>query len=113
MIDVEIKKEGKLVNIRLGGHLTLENSEQIKSKLLEGISKGKEIHIQFGEIEAVDFSFFQLVCSTHRTVESQGKIILMPEVIPAPIHEGAQALGFFRRITCSEARINRCLWYLK
>ncbi len=110
MIDTEIKKEGKKIVVTIGGQLIHENAEKIKEVLIKAISKGNHILIRFGKVEAVDFSFFQLMCASHRSSEAKKKVFILDDRTPEAVADVARILGLYRQLSCPIAKMTHCFW---
>jgi anti-anti-sigma regulatory factor len=110
MFRSEIKKSGKQTDLTLIGDLTLENTDQLKSALIEALSKGKTLNIEFSEVTAVDFSSLQLLCSTHKTAELQNKLVTLHTDPPEIVTQTILDIGFDRHIGCIPRKSDRCLW---
>jgi anti-anti-sigma regulatory factor len=110
MLNSEIKKSGKNILVVLKGDLNLENANEIKNTLVNALSKSKSIFIQLADIGAVDFSFLQLMCSTHRTAEMQNKTATFNLPIPEKIMKAARDFGFRKHIDCIPGKPVPCLW---
>lgn len=110
MVDTEIKKEGKKIVVTIGGQLINENAEKIKEVLIKAISKGNHILVRFGKVEAVDFSFFQLMCASHRSSEAKNKVFSMDDKAPETIANVARILGLYRQLSCPIAKMTHCFW---
>lgn len=72
MIELNISENG-LLNIELGGDLTLQNISEIKSKIEAQLANSKSIVIEHQKAESFDVSYLQVLHSlyNHTSMNNQ------------------------------------------
>lgn len=94
MVHGEKKKTGA-VPVILSGKLNVESIPEIQDQLLKLFNLSDQtINIQFTEVEGVDYSFIQFLCSVHKSVHNQGKTIDLGKKVPQIISDSINSLGF-------------------
>lgn len=92
------------------GELNIDYIDAIKNALMEALSQKKRITLSFEDAEAVDISFFQILCSFHKSAELKGIRFSVSLRIPEFIKKSAVVFGFSRHMTCANGKINSCFW---
>lgn len=69
--------------LTLMGDLNLENSDRVKTALLDAVSRFETIEVRVKELGKLDFSCLQLFCSAAKTASAQGKSLV---IVPPPHH---------------------------
>lgn len=95
------------------GELTIDHIETIKNALTEALSQTKRISLSFVSAQTVDISFYQILCSFHKSAELKGVSFTVSQPIPEFINNTAVILGFSRHATCSIGKLNPCFWITK
>jgi anti-anti-sigma regulatory factor len=96
--------------IEFRGRLTVGNAAGLKRRLLEEMAAADSFTLSFGEIEAIDLSFFQLLCAFHRSAARDGKGIGIKFPVSPAVRKAMAGLGFERMMGCAEHGDKSCLW---
>lgn len=110
MFNVVTKKAGKQTLVVFEGELVIEFIDEMKEALRDAIINSEQVRIEFGNVDVADFSFLQLICSAHRSVELKNKILVLSRPMPEALKKAADRMGFTRYTTCPHGKINHCLW---
>lgn len=102
-------KDGKEIII-LGGELTIAHAKSIRDALAEAVKKAREVHVMFQDVQEVDVSFFQILCSAHLTAENMHKSLTIGELNNGIIGRALEQFGFMRHVGCRSACVSPCLW---
>jgi len=93
------------------GELTVARIAELKEELQEVLSDtGQRVCVRFAEVEAVDISLLQLLCSAHRTAGRLGKVLAIHGDIPEPFIKVMQLAGFNRHTGCGYDGMDNCIW---
>jgi anti-anti-sigma regulatory factor len=98
MFNSKIDKSGNHVLLSIKGELVLNHANELKTALMDALSKSKKIFIEFSDIKAVDFSCLQLLCSAQKSAELQNKFITIRSQIPGILNKALLDMGFNRHI---------------
>jgi ABC-type transporter Mla MlaB component len=93
MFKAEIIKSGKRQTLLLGGDLIIDNIQSLKQVFHNALSRFKTIEIVFDEVNKIDFSFLQLLCSAEKSAHQKKKKLLLKE-LPGIIQKAAEGSGF-------------------
>ncbi|MGE4497039.1 MAG: STAS domain-containing protein [Deferribacterales bacterium] len=113
MLDIREEKTGSDCLLSLSGDLTVGNIGQVREKLMELYSTENSVKVNIAGESSIDFTFFQLMCSAHRTFSSVGKNISFDKTEKCPLELKKLSLGFSRRMGCSQDICGNCLWAVK
>ncbi|HAL87178.1 MAG TPA: hypothetical protein DCM31_10175 [Deferribacteraceae bacterium] len=113
MLDIKEEKNGSDCILSLSGDLTVCNIGQVREKLMELYSTEDRVKVNISGESSIDFTFFQLMCSAHRTFSSVGKNISFDKKEGCPLELKKYSLGFSRRTGCSQDKCGNCLWAAK
>jgi len=100
-----------LKNVVLPDDLTISTITDNKTLLMDALNAHEEIRIILRNIEAVDLTGLQLLCSAHRTAVAAGKKLVLSEPLPAPLRQAVRTAGFRRRSGCSFSPETGCLFH--
>ncbi len=94
----------------LGGALTIQNAATIFQYIRDCLTKTDRLVVTIGEDAEADVSFFQILCSAHRTAAEQKKFFkLQAERNPA-FEDAAQAAGYIQLKDCDTDRDGGSPW---
>ncbi len=106
---VRLDKEG---GVLLSGALKIENAAEIRMKLIDMIEKEDRVVITVGEDAEADLSFFQLICSAHRTAVRLNRSFGVASVRPQTFIRSSKAAGFLREKGCACDLMGDCVWVM-
>ena len=104
------KKNSVGEKITFSGRLTIRTAREQKKKLMEAYQKGGPLRLEIRDVETVDLSFLQMLCSLHRTaLRDKKKLTLEPPVSPI-LRRTMNAVGFERGVSCAKDGGATCIW---
>jgi anti-anti-sigma regulatory factor len=92
------------------GELTVNQAEAMKIDIVKALKNGEMVSVQFGEITNVDLSYFQLLCSSHRSAVRLQKQMYFESTPPQILKDAAEATGFLWLNGCTSDCAESCLW---
>lgn len=101
--------EGTISMIRLEGELTILTAAALRDTLMKAFEAADGVRVNTEQVEAIDLSCLQLLCSAHRTALALNKSFLF-ETCTAPVIKAAEAAGFTRHTGCSIDISQSCIW---
>ena len=84
---------------------TVWQAPEIRTALLEQLAAQGPFELDLGEVDEVDLTGLQLLCSAHRTATARGKEFRVTRWSEA-FERAVETAGFHRHQGCSEG----CLW---
>jgi len=96
--------------ILLEGDLTLGNARAILERLKTGLANETTGTITIGEVESIDMSCLQLICSFHRTVLAAGGTLALQDGGSPEFQAMRRDAGFERHQGCKWNPNETCLW---
>lgn len=113
MSDLTIERqqapEGTVSVVRLDGELTIQDAAALRDTLLKGFEEADGIRVNVEEVETIDLSCLQILCSAHRTALALNKSFVL-EACAAPVLKAAEEAGFTRHTGCSIDISQSCVW---
>jgi anti-anti-sigma regulatory factor len=109
MFETSIKKSGKEGILTIKGSLTINYVKEMKNELLNVFSRFKHVKIIFKDIDHVDFSCIQLLCSAHKSAHQNNKTIMLAADLPDILCKIISSMGFQRKIDCFSEVPQACL----
>ena len=91
----------------LSGDMTVEHAAELCSALKEAAEQQLDVDVQVEEIESFDMTFFQLMCSAHRTFTANDRQFVLKQGKNSLLSKGA-ASGFIRHKGCSRDKFHTC-----
>jgi anti-anti-sigma regulatory factor len=102
-------KNGREVLI-VGGALTVQHAKALRAALLEAVRNAPAIEVDVEQIDDVDVSFAQLLCSAHRMAADMNKQLTITGREQERFNRMLGHFGLFRHIGCNELARKSCLW---
>lgn len=91
---VNIKKDNETTSITFSGQLTISNIEKIVSETKEEILSAEVIHIIIKDVENLDLTFVQYVCSIKQTAKKAKRTFNMESELPDELSLLVKNAGF-------------------
>jgi len=113
MINISAKhdKDQEIVNI--SGSLTVEHAMEVKDAIQSALEQpGKNVVLLLGTITKADLTFFQVVCSAHKTATTANKIFSVQQFQQDVLMRPHRAMGFTRRVGCAIDKTKSCVFML-
>ncbi len=109
---MEIKLAESNVNnsVKLEGSLTVERAAELKSVLVESLSRMDRLHLVFENVTEVDISFLQLLCAAHHTAARKKKKLTLDGHRPELLRSAVAEAGFVRQEGCAIDVREICIW---
>ncbi len=102
-------KNGREV-LTVSGSLTVKHAKALNAALLEAVRSAPAVEVDVENIDDVDISFAQLVCSAHRMAADLNKQMTITGLEQERFSRMLGRFGFFRHIGCHESTRKSCLW---
>ncbi|MBF0340289.1 MAG: STAS domain-containing protein [Magnetococcales bacterium] len=80
--------------LSLSGDLTIRNAAEFKEAMANAMDQANQLEINMTEVERIDLTTLQILCSAHRTLLKKGKSLALSGTVPAFIRETVQQAGF-------------------
>jgi len=74
MIEMRMEKhENGKTTLHLGGELTIANVRPLYDRVCEGLEAPEELTVHISNVDAIDCTFLQVLCTAHRAYTAKGK----------------------------------------
>lgn len=105
-----LELSGSIGTITLEGDVSVSNAEGLKKTLIKALLDSDEIRVSADNVEDLDLSCLQLLCSGHRSAARLNKRIFLTGS-PAKIFRNmVDSAGFARLTGCKLDCEKSCLW---
>ncbi len=105
-----LKQTGAGRLVTLEGDLTLPHAEEMKKAFLKALVEADDVSISFNDIQDVDLSCLQMLCSVHRSAVRLKKKVRFDDTPPEIFKAAADAAGYSRLKGCKLDFEESCLW---
>jgi anti-anti-sigma regulatory factor len=113
MINIGIQKSKNRETVNISGSLTVEHAAEVKKAIQSALEKrSKNIVLSLGTITKADLTFFQVVCSAHRTAMKSEKTFSVEQFQQDILIHAHRSMGFARRIGCALDKTKSCVFML-
>lgn len=109
-MDEKVRENSNQKILSFSGAVTVIDAEKIKSEILNAIEDSDQLVLNLKDVTDVDVSFFQILCSAHKTALNKGKLITMDGNAYNTLKPYLEQSGFFRHLGCSTDRKDECLF---
>jgi len=96
--------------VTLAGDLTIASAAELRDMLSRALTETDRVVVCLGQVEDMDLSCLQLMCSAHRTAIRQGKGFVFQGRRPEAFTRIADKAGFLRGRSCTLNPGKDCLW---
>ena len=103
-------KQMEMTELVWQGELNVQRIAELKGELQQALAAANRVMIRFEQVEEVDISFLQLLCSGHRTAGISGKELAIAGDVPECFTRTLRLAGFNRHTGCKFSAGNCCLW---
>lgn len=104
------KKKAASVDHVFTGDLSLRRVTEVKNEFAALVDSAKNIRASFVDVEDVDLSFVQVLCSAHRTALEAGKKFEITGSLPESFLRLIEDTGLNRHVGCSFGCEADCPW---
>lgn len=102
----EQTNESKVKQIKLKGNYCLNRAPELKNQLWEAIQNKEQVEVDLSQINKVDLSFLQILCSAHQNVSAQNKKMISDVGQCQAVVDLAKRAGF--QMICLQCSQSRC-----
>jgi len=98
--------------ITVKGSLSIESSSELRQVLAEALDEAPQVNLNVTELENIDLTSLQVICSGCKSASSMGRgfdceSVQMPECISAT----GKRLGAPQGLPCAQNDNKPCIWY--
>lgn len=79
--------------LTLEGDLTIERVGALKEAFSNCMAQAKQVTVKLADVESLDLSCLQVLCSAYRSFDSQGKKLLFCHTGIEIVHQAAKRAG--------------------
>ena len=113
MIDIHAKHRPGKETVTISGSLTVEHALELKTALQDALKrKAKSVVLTLGTITKVDLTFFQVLCSAHKTATTSGKSFSVEQCHQEILKQTHGSIGFTRRVGCALDSTKSCVFMM-
>ena len=113
MITISSEHTAGRETVRISGSLTVEHAADIQTALQNAFKKKvKSVLLSLGTVTKADLTFFQMVCSAHRTAITANKLFSIEQCQQEPLIRAHRSMGFSRRVGCALDKTKSCVFML-
>lgn len=96
--------------LKLDGEMTVGRASEFKDALLKSLEKSDTVEVNFNDVDKVDLSCLQLLCSAHRTAATKGKTLTVKDQSLPLYIEARKNAGLIYSKPCRFVTTGDCLW---
>ncbi|NGZ05179.1 MAG: STAS domain-containing protein [Magnetococcales bacterium] len=93
--------------LSLNGDLTIRNAAELKEAMSQAMDQSKQLELNLTEVERVDLTTLQILCSAHRTLLKNGKTLTIAGTLSPALRDAVQQAGF---VQCGGDKETSGLW---
>ena len=110
MAEIRHTHRNGLEVLTVSGALTVKHAKTLHAAFLEAIRNASAVEVNVENIDDLDVTFAQLICSVHRTAVELHKDMKITGLEQERFSLMLGRFGFFRHIGCHENTRKSCLW---
>lgn len=109
-IDFQVKNSGSLGTMTLGGELTADCVNELRSSLRTALRQVNHVVLNLEKVTTVDISCLNLFCTAHRMAIMWKKSLTLAGSRKEPFKQAAGAADSLRCADCTADRDKGCVW---
>jgi ABC-type transporter Mla MlaB component len=109
-MQIEREQSGNTSWLRLKGRCTVEHAADLKAALVDALHSQEHLLVVLDEVNEIDLSFLQLLCSAHRTAITRNKCFALDGDLPEVFKRAVEGAGYCRVVSCLYGPDTGCLW---
>jgi anti-anti-sigma factor len=106
----EIDQSGSTSVLKLKGRCTVEHATDLRAVLIDTLTSREQLVVTLEEVDALDLSCLQLLCSAHRTSLDRNGSFILGGTVPEAFRRIVDAAGYCRAVSCPHDSDTDCLW---
>jgi anti-anti-sigma regulatory factor len=111
MIEISVEQETNKQIVHVGGSLTVEPAAELKNVIRDALmGQADSVVLLLGAVTAADLSFFQVLCSAHRTAVNSKKTFSVERFQQDALLRVHRMAGFVRRNGCALDKTGSCVF---
>ena len=103
-------KDSATKEVVLSGSLSLAFAAEIRNQLLHAFDEADTVHVSLKDVDDVDLSLIQILCSAHRSALARKKTLTLQKSLPDMFVQIVDDAGFQGHIGCSNGGEECCVW---
>jgi ABC-type transporter Mla MlaB component len=103
-------EENNRGTLTLDGVLTLSQAEELKMFLIKAIINVDQVFLALGDVQEIDLSCLQLLCSAHRSAIRMNKTVAFTGAWTESFKKAVHQAGYARTVGCSLDCSGSCIW---
>lgn len=96
--------------IMLKGELNIQYASRLKEMLSDSLARAERLRINVEQIEEIDLSCLQVLCSAHRTAIGLQRSIEVAGTWPEDFRSVVERAGYSAGRSCGSPENVSCLW---
>ncbi len=105
----DFRKTGDYGELVCSGSITVQDVSELRHALLHSLESVGTLALRFEDVEEVDISFLQILCSAHIAAGKLHKDVNLAGTSPAFIRAVEEA-GYARHFPCALGTTGACFW---
>ena len=97
--------------LRLKGDFSLPHVGEVQSIVIDVLKRSTDLVINIDDVETIDISALQLLCSIHKKTLNEGKGFAVLGECNGRFKEMIIKAGFVRHTGCTLDEKKECLWF--
>ena len=110
MINFAVEHMDKKKIVTIKGSLTIEHAKELKDILLEMKGHSDNIVVNLANVEALDATCLQVLCSAHKTYLQENKVFEISTKCSELFNKTVRNSGYAQHKGCKLDKNERCLW---
>ena len=105
-----VKMSDQRAEIELEGELTIEQAEELKSLLLQGLEQAETLSLHLEKVTEADLSCLQMLCSTCKSCGEEKKELILQVGGSEVFKQLVEDAGYGRTERCPLNQNANCIW---
>lgn len=114
MSDPKIAKnmapDGTSSTVTISGALNIEAAAELHKALVEAMAEAPQVMLDLRQLEEMDMSILQTVCSACKTAAARKQSFLFIGELPACMKSLNSGIGAYQGASCKQNNDEPCIW---
>ena len=107
----EVADDATTATVSLGGSLNIEAAAELRRVLGEALAEAPRILLDARQLEGLDITILQTICSACKTAAASGQLLLPEGEFPDCLKALNSGIGAHMALPCRQNNDQPCIWF--
>jgi len=111
-LDKQLAPDGSSITIKACGNMGIEAAAELHAALMESVSSVKTVKLDLQQVDRVDITTLQIICSACKTAAANGCKLFSDYMLPECLKKENALTGAHIATRCKQNNDEPCQWFV-